>query len=87
MTTIRDTIKQHLVAKVMFESQADEVVEAVIAAPENEAMAGRWDEDTEGYPDVMMRVLLVSAKTHALEWIDANCPKAWYRPMFAKANP
>ena len=44
---------------------------------------GEMDDDTEGYPSMMKVIAVKSANTYALEWIDANFPKAWFRPMFA----
>jgi len=63
---------------------ADAVMEAVKSAPENEAMQGRWSDSAEGYPPAIFILAWMSAKEKALEWIDANCPKAWYRPMFTE---
>ena len=62
---------------------AETIMQAIEADEANAAMAGRWTEDVEGYPDVMKAVLWLSIKDHALIWIDQNKPRAWYRPMFA----
>ena len=47
----------------------------------------RWLDSTEGYPKCMLSLITVSAARAALDWIDANCPQAWYRPMFADLWP
>jgi hypothetical protein len=87
--TFKDKAQQMLTECGMFDNQADAVIERVIAAPENEAMRGRWNDDTEGYPPVMFNVLWLTVKRHALEYIEETCPQAWFKPMFeetAEAN-
>lgn len=45
-------------------------------------MAYRWHEDIDGYPP-LIRVALTESLNHAaLDWIDANLPRARFRPMF-----
>lgn len=66
----------------MFEADAKTVFETIKAAPENEAMADRWNDDIDGYPPEMINVLWFTVKRHALAYIDATCPQAWFRPMF-----
>jgi hypothetical protein len=66
----------------MFEDQANIVIEAVKASKENEAMKGRWSDDVSGYPRLMLGILHLTLRRHALEFIDANFPEAWFRPMF-----
>lgn len=75
---------EYLYQNGMFEDQAKAVVEIAKAAPENEPMKGRWQDDIEGYPPTMLQVLALSLDSAAVEWIDANLPHAWFRPMFAK---
>jgi len=84
METIESKITKILVSKGLFPEQAAQVMELVKAAPENESMQGRWSDAPEGYPDFMMGALVVSVNSYALEWIDANKPRAWFRPMFAQ---
>lgn len=42
----------------------------------------KWDDNTTDYPDTVLRVIVVSVNRQAIIWIDENCPKAWYRPLF-----
>lgn len=80
--TIEERIKEWLYNHGMFEDQADAVVKAMKTDEANVAMVNRWGDDVEDYLDSLMVVLLVAAKHAALEYIDANCPRAWFRPMF-----
>ena len=82
--TIEEKIEKWLFNSGMFEDQAKAVMEMVKADKANEAMEGRWGDSAEGYPDVLFSVLLMSVRDAALEYIDANCPLAWFRPMFVR---
>lgn len=84
--TIQDAIKQYLVENGLFPYAADKVIEAVKADEGNECMATRWGDSTDDYPPIMIAAIMVTVKSHALAWIDANLPKAWFRPMFAQAR-
>lgn len=41
-----------------------------------------WDGPAGEYPDPFYSVAFIALREAALEWIDENCPKAWFRPMF-----
>jgi hypothetical protein len=72
---------KYLHERGMFPAQAAAVIEmAKVASP---SMADRLTDGVEGYPDVIARLWLVTLNTCAIDWIDANLPQAWYRPMFA----
>jgi hypothetical protein len=81
--TFRELAHGYLTENGMFDSQADDVIALMVADPANEPMMQRWTDHVEGYPDAMKSVIIVDARRKAVEWIDANCPLAWYRPMFA----
>ena len=80
--TIEDKIREMLVERGMFDSQAVEVVEAMKVDKINEPMEHRWMDEADDYPPQMLTILWIGAKHQALKYIDANCPKAWFRPMF-----
>jgi hypothetical protein len=63
--------------------EAAAVVERIKAAPENKAMAGRWNDQIEGYPPQMIGVLWFIVRVHATQWIEENCPQAWFKAAFA----
>ncbi len=81
--TLEEKFKKLLFESGMFESDAEAVMEAVKADSANKAMAGRWSDMAEGYPKALYGLLWVEVKRAALKYIDANCPQAWFRPMFA----
>lgn len=80
--TFEQFMRERLTNSGMFPNQVNAVVERVKAAPENEAMAQRWNDDVSGYPSQMLGIAWLTAKRHALAYIDAECPKAWFRPLF-----
>ena len=80
--TFEDKIKEMLVEHGMFENDAAAIVETMKADEVNEPMAHRWNDSVEDYPQSVLIILWASARATALEYIDANCPKAWFRPMF-----
>ena len=81
--TLKESVLEFLVSNGMFPEQAEQVFDLVKSAPENDAMLARWNDQQDAYPDVIMKMALLSAKEKAVEWIDENLPRAWYRPMFA----
>lgn len=80
--TIRETLAKHLTDNGMFESQAEAVIEQFMGTDATQPMRGRWDDPTTEYPAALTDALLHGLCFVALEWIDANLPEAWYRPIF-----
>jgi hypothetical protein len=79
---LQQKFENMLVENGMFEGQAKEVMAIVMADEANEAMAERWNDDEEGYPEQLFDVIWFSIKGTALEYIEKNCPMAWFKPMF-----
>lgn len=82
MNTIRATITDRLQEHGLWPQEAEAVMSAVEAAPENESMKGRWGETPDAYPPMIMTLAWLSAKTKAVEWIDENKPQHFARGMF-----
>lgn len=80
--TFEKWMRDRLINSGMFPDQVDAVVERVKAAPENESMAQRWNDDASGYAPQMLSILWLTTKRHALEYIEAECPQAWFKPLF-----
>jgi len=79
--TFKEALIKHLADNGMFPDQADSVFAQYSA--DNDSMVGRWNDEIEGYPDIMLNVLVMGINSEAVRWIDKCLPKAWYRPMFA----
>jgi len=80
--TIEDKLEEMLVEHGMWPEQAEAVMEIMKVDDIHESMIHRWGDDVEDYPQGLLLILWGSAKVKALEYIDANCPEAWFRPMF-----
>lgn len=80
--TFKETAIQSMFERGMFREDAEQAFEILKADPANKAMTTRWNEDVSNYPAVLVNILSLSLNRAALAWIDANCPQAWYRPLF-----
>ena len=78
--TIRQNLEKFCVDNGMFESEAKATVE--LYEKDDRALAECINNDAEGYPDIMFAVLYMGVKRYALQYIDANTPLHWARPMF-----
>ncbi len=77
--TVQEYMINRLVQNGMFDTQATKVIEMVKAKNEGFDF---WGKEAEGYPDQLLSVVWFTVKRNALEWIDENLPRAWFRPMF-----
>lgn len=66
----------------MFESQAEAVLEQAKPQIEGDGYSMTWDSSADDYPAPMYAVINLILRREALNWIDTNLPKAWFRPMF-----
>lgn len=82
MVTVEDKLKEMLFNHGLFENQATTIVEMVKADKANEATERRWEDNVEDYPSVFLSALWLSVQDCALQYIDANCPEAWFRSLF-----
>lgn len=85
--TFEEYIHGRLTDCAMFPEQVTAVIERVKSAPDSEAVALRWSDRIEDYPPFMVKLLWLTVKHHALEYIDSECPEAWFRPLFDEGNP
>lgn len=83
--TIEQKIKTMLVEYGLMPAQAEAVFAAMKTDPVNEVMQGRWEDELIDYPPEFISAAWMSACTHAVEWIDKNLPRAFYRSLFANA--
>lgn len=84
--TFEEKIKDMLVANMVPDNMAGEIVKAVKEDKANDAMKGRWQDDMDAYPPSMIAILWVSTRRTALEYIDEHIPLAWFRPLFVEGE-
>ena len=82
---IIEKIKADLAANGLNETQIEAIVKAMVEKEKH--MSSRWNDDVEEYPEGFYNLLWALCKTHALEYIEANCPKAWFRAVFDPKDP
>lgn len=80
--TFTQYLTDHLTNHGLWPNEAGAVIDQWLETPPGEPMQGRMSDHTQGYPDAMMAVLMLSINSAAVQWIDANKPKHFARPMF-----
>lgn len=82
--TTREKFEEMLYNMGVFESDASAIMD--LAIPMIAEMLPQysitWDRPSTEYPDPFYTVVFITVKRAALQWIDANKPQAWFRPMF-----
>lgn len=81
--TVRERFEAELCGCGLQPKQARRVMDIAIpklnAGKTHESI---WERPASEYPDVFYRFRFLEIKPIALEWIDKNCPGAWFRPVF-----
>lgn len=86
--TVEEKLMSYLVECGMLPEGAGEVLEA-FKAVQKEILSDyqiRYGSPADDYPTPMHVVWSIELDRQAVLWIDANCPHAWYRSVFAKGN-
>lgn len=86
MTVKERLLKFALIDNGMFPQQAEQVFQVALPKLEPDDYRVTGNQPASDYPDAMYAVWTMTIKPIALEWIDAHCPMAWFRPMFTE-NP
>jgi len=84
--TIEQTIRKQLAEHGLWPEASVDAVMVATKESTPDVEERRWAEAASDYPTAFISVLWFAATTQALKWIDANCPQAWYRPMFDKTT-
>ena len=98
MKTVRAKLEQMLFEMGMFENQATKVID--LAIPEIDKMQPsiqegeedeqpepykvKWHNPSTDYPEGIYNLWFHKVKEVALQWIDKECPQAWFRELFVK---
>jgi hypothetical protein len=79
--TFAEKMKALMVEHGMWEDDTQTVMDIVTANTEN-SMYGRWNDEIDDYPPQMIPAVWLGVKYAAYQWLDANKPNAWYKPVF-----
>jgi gas vesicle protein len=71
--TIRQKMIQTLHLRGMWEDDAAQLVSEV--EQRLKSMMGRWEEDCEGYPTVLLAAVWMDVRTLAQQWIEEKRPQ------------
>lgn len=85
--TIREWLIRELVSCGFFETQAEEIVAKHIRECTDASKNERWEDQEDNYLQILLRLLFQGLFVDALEYIDKNCPEAWFRPVFDPEHP
>ncbi len=81
--TTREKFEKMLTNNGMFESQAKKVMDLAIPVVDGfDNYKMTWERPANEYPDPLYAVIYMMIEPIALKWIEDNCPKAWFKPMF-----
>lgn len=82
--TTRQKFEKMLFERGMFEAQASKVMDLAIPKLQELVVEYQitWDKPANKYPEAFYNVAFITVKEAALEWIDTNLPRAWFRAMF-----
>lgn len=70
----------------MFKKQAEEVMQLYWKSG-YASSADLADKPTDGYDEMLFGLLWMGIRAVALEYINANCPEAWFKPVFDDNDP
>ena len=69
-----ETIREYLGRFLLDHGLWPDQVETVLNGIDNTGLVSVYQEHADGYPEHFLAVSLLTAKTAALDWIDANAP-------------
>ena len=73
---------EYMVSRGVFDDVAATILETIKNDEIYKDMAGRWQDDISGYPEVMLSVMAMAINRLVLEWCEKNAPLAWFKPLF-----
>jgi hypothetical protein len=76
--TIKEWAIDYCYQRGIFQEQAEIIINNIV---KNEIIIP-WDTDINKYDDRLKIVLAVSINAYAIEYIEKECPKAWFKELF-----
>lgn len=80
--TIEQELKNMLMNNAVPSSHTDAIINKAKETESFELMEGRWGDSSGYYNQQFKDLVWSSLRQVALEYIDENIPKAWFRPAF-----
>jgi len=79
--TVRTWAQDYCFERGMFENDAKAVVDSVVATFKDEIDL-KWDDPVDAYPEELYAAIALWLNQKAIEWIETNRPRAWYKACF-----
>ena len=79
--TIEEKIRQLLSEHGMWSTGLEETMKEAKEGKLLESMSQRWGDQVSDYPQALLAVLWLNVRGIALDWVDENCPGAFYRSL------
>lgn len=74
--TFSEWIHNYLDSDLMlFSDSIKGITQAFKESPVNKAMTERWEDNVQGYPEVLFKAMKLHLDTIALEWLQVNQPQ------------
>lgn len=73
--TLREYCIDLLVSNLVWPEQAEQIMRYAMVHDTLKPLVGRWDEQAEYFPAMMVNLCFGSVKVVAVEWLRANCPE------------
>jgi hypothetical protein len=70
----------------MLHNQAKVVFDNLMQDKSLDAMNNRWNDQIEDYPKAILAIIIMNLRKQAAHWIEANLPKAFYKPLFEEES-
>lgn len=77
--TFEQKLRNDLFSLGMPEDDVAAVIEKVKTDEMNITMKNRWNDKVDNYPPAIYSMLFRVSKEAALEWVNENCPQAWFK--------
>ena len=80
MNTVQTEMTNYLITNGMSDDQANRVIAQT--KKEMEGTFNNWGSQLDAYSIQLQKLIKLSVKQTALEWLNINKPLAWFKPMF-----
>lgn len=84
MVTFKEKMLEELQECGLHPYMAEEAVDLITSDASMTNMAGRWNSDTNGYPEAIFKLTWLNAKPIVAKFLAEKYPAAWFRPIFAE---
>jgi len=82
MPSFINKLRTRLISNGLSDYQAGQILISFVEGESGNSMSSRLHDSAEDYPEGLFNVLWALCLPYALAYIDSNCPKAWFRPVF-----